>query len=84
MGRSLLKPEEVFSGTDCELSLTRGQPTAGTLLREVNCFLFVSEVLTLQPLCTTMFSLMMSGCIKEAIACIVVCIQRTQPNDGCF
>lgn len=56
MGVDLLKPEEVFLQDDCELKLTRGQPTSGRLLREINSFSFVREEFTPQPLHTDTFS----------------------------
>lgn len=58
MGSDLLKSKEVTLQDGCESELTRGQPTTGRLLREVNSFSFVREEFTPQPLCTATFSSM--------------------------
>lgn len=50
----------------CELQLTRGQPTTGRLLREVNSFSFVREEFALQPLRTATFSpCLLGGCCQH-------------------
>lgn len=59
MGRDLLKSEDVVVQDGCGFKLTRGQPTIGRLLTEVNSISFVREEVTLQPLCTVTFSSMM-------------------------
>lgn len=58
MGSDLLKSEDVTLQGGCESKLTRGQPTKGRLLREVNSFSFVREEFTPQPLCTATFTSM--------------------------
>lgn len=56
MGRDLLKSEGVVLQDGCGFKLTRGQPTIGRLLREVNSFSLVREEVMLQPLYRVMFS----------------------------